>query len=95
MGARSVPPCPSIKDECLFIAPMLLLLAMCLLACHLMSLCLLCAWLIVGLLHGYPLLDMLALCFLDAILLALCMEMLVDLLTNGFALVGSCARLTC
>ena len=72
----------------------LLLLTMCLFTCHVMSLYLLCDWLTVGLLRGYPFLDMLALCLLDAILLPPCMEMLAESLTNGFALAGLHSRLT-
>ena len=86
IGACCVPPCPSIKRRMFFIAHVLLLLTTCLFACHAMSHCLLCAWLIVGLLCGYPLLDILALYLIDALLLPLCMEMLAASLTNGFAL---------
>ena len=88
LGAHCVLPCPSIREGCLFIVHVLLLLTMYLLTCNAMSLWLLCAWLIVGLLCGCHLLDMLTLCLLDAILLPHCIEMLAKSLTNGFALVS-------
>ena len=79
----------------LFIAHVLLLLTMCLFAYHVMSYCLLCAWLIVELLCAYPLSDILALCMLDAILLPPCVEMLAVSLTHRFALLGMRSRQTC
>ena len=66
---------------------------MCLFAYHVISLCLLYTWLIVGLLRDCLLLDMLVLCLLNDILSPPCMEMLAESLTNEFALAGLGSRL--